>query len=209
MKILFAGCSLTWGAELKIRRISRYSFHVAKEFKCEEINIAEPGISNDLICKSVFEAIEFDKKVDFVVIQVTSILRFSFVYNNEYISIAPGPYTYKTDPLLKNMKLHIYSSNQNNSNWYCLSRWKLLTIHYYLKSLGIKHLFVFKDQEDADMFFDDEFVSQSFKEVFCKQALMEYCKDNNLDFGYKGHPIENSHIKIAENIILPKMKELL
>ena len=70
MKILFTGCSITWGDELTDRENTRYSRLVSNHYGAEEVNIAWNGISNDRIVR---ESITYlDKNpVDLIVIQFT------------------------------------------------------------------------------------------------------------------------------------------
>jgi hypothetical protein len=207
MRIVFAGCSITKGAELTDFSMS-YASLISKLLNANEINISQSGVSNEIICKTIFEFFS-RSNAEFAVIQVTSILRFTFVYNDEYTSIVPGLQFYKPDPLIQSLKKHVYSSNTDNSRWYRLSRWKLLCIHHYLNSLGVKHIFTFKDEEDLNMFIEDDLVPEGFKERCCNRGLIDYCKAEKLELGPKGHPLENAHKQIAKQIILPKMKELL
>lgn len=208
MKIAFAGCSLTWGAELYDRETVRYSSLVSKVLGANEINIAQPGISNDLICKGIFE-LSSRINLDFAVIQITSILRFTFVYNNDFVTIVPGIQTYKTDPFLQSIKKHVHSSNTDMSYWYELSRWKLIAIHNHLNALGVKHMFIFMDEADLDLFTNDEVVNNSFKQHCCRPSLLGLCKTESLQLGKFGHPIEEAHKQIAKKIILPKIREML
>ena len=70
MKILYNGCSITWGDELTDRENQRYSRLVSNHYNAEEVNLASNGISNDRIVR---ESITYlDKNpVDLVVIQFT------------------------------------------------------------------------------------------------------------------------------------------
>ena len=52
MKILFHGCSITWGDELEDRENERYSKLVSDKFDTKENNIALCGNSNCLLYTS-------------------------------------------------------------------------------------------------------------------------------------------------------------
>tara|TARA_S200002703_G_C3744554_1_gene229059 strand:- start:123 stop:791 length:669 start_codon:yes stop_codon:yes gene_type:complete len=49
MKIVFAGCSFTWGFELENPEEQRFSRLVCNKLEAEEINVSHPGYSNDLL----------------------------------------------------------------------------------------------------------------------------------------------------------------
>ena len=70
MKILFHGCSITWGDELEDRENERYSKLVSDKFDTKENNIALCGNSNDRIVRETIEYLQ-TSKVDVVVMQFT------------------------------------------------------------------------------------------------------------------------------------------
>ena len=70
MKILFHGCSITWGDELEDRENERYSKLVSDKFDTKENNIALCGNSNDRIVRETIEYLK-TSKVDVVVMQFT------------------------------------------------------------------------------------------------------------------------------------------
>ena len=78
--ILFSGCSITYGDELENRIEDRFSKH--------HRNIAECGISNDMIVMKTIEYIEQNPDVDYVVTQFT-VPRRSTYWKDEWKSITP------------------------------------------------------------------------------------------------------------------------
>ena len=70
MKILFHGCSITWGDELEDRENERYSKLVCDKLGVEENNLAQCGNSNDRIVRETIEYLQ-TSKVDVVVMQFT------------------------------------------------------------------------------------------------------------------------------------------
>jgi len=70
MKILFHGCSITWGDELEDRENERYSKLVCDILCVEENNLAHCGNSNDRIVRETIEYLQ-TSKVDVVVMQFT------------------------------------------------------------------------------------------------------------------------------------------
>lgn len=68
MKILFSGCSFTYGAE--IEKNERFSYLVSEYFGAEEINIAEGGRGN--VSTALLTITEAEKqKPDYIVINIT------------------------------------------------------------------------------------------------------------------------------------------
>ena len=70
MKILFHGCSITWGDELEDRENERFSKLVCDILCVEENNLAHCGNSNDRIVRETIEYLQ-TSKVDVVVMQFT------------------------------------------------------------------------------------------------------------------------------------------
>lgn len=83
MEILFAGCSNTWGDELKDRLNSRYSKIMCDALGANETNIAECGRSNDWISRRVLEETK-KKHYDLVVVQLTIPNRIEYFEGNEF-----------------------------------------------------------------------------------------------------------------------------
>jgi len=73
MKILFNGCSWTYGGELndELRIEKRYSRLVSHHFGAEEVNIANNGISNEKIIRHLLNPKEPKTDYDLIVIQMT------------------------------------------------------------------------------------------------------------------------------------------
>ena len=65
-KILFGGCSLTWGDELNSfsREKQRYSHIVSKYFNAEEINVSSNAISIPHTIYKLYDAIKEDSNID-------------------------------------------------------------------------------------------------------------------------------------------------
>lgn len=71
MKIVFAGCSFTWGDELENPEEERYSRLVCNKLGAKEVNVSRCGWSNDLILHNFLKR----PKPDVAVIQWTQISR--------------------------------------------------------------------------------------------------------------------------------------
>ena len=70
MKILFNGCSITWGDELEDNRKSRFSKLVCDELDIDEKNLSMRGASNDYILRTTIDYCD-KNTVDIAVIQFT------------------------------------------------------------------------------------------------------------------------------------------
>lgn len=205
MNIGFAGCSYTAGAELDNPEEERYSAKVCEHLLANEINTAKNNYSNDMICKKTLELVE-SVDVDFMIVQVSSFLRFSFPFDNECVTINPHRrQKYDYDYVAK----IVYSKESDYSHWYELTRWKILSIHHYLKNKKINHLFLFMLQSDADMFMRDIMIDQEFRKRCEFTSLMEFTKKNDYGFLKGMHPSARAHEMIAKELVVPKMGELL
>ena len=75
MKIVFAGCSFTWGAELENPEEERFSRLVCNRLNVEEYNVSRSGYSNDLLFHKFLKFSTGCGKPDIAVIQWTQMSR--------------------------------------------------------------------------------------------------------------------------------------
>jgi len=75
MKIVFAGCSFTWGDELENPEEQRFSRLVCNKLEAEEYNVSCCGWSNDLILHNFLKFSTTCGKPDVAVIQWTALSR--------------------------------------------------------------------------------------------------------------------------------------
>ena len=78
MKILFSGCSNTWGDELDDPEAQRYSRLVAKHFDAEDINVSDCGASVHMVSTFAMNYIKQYGMPDAVVIQWPPYIRSKF-----------------------------------------------------------------------------------------------------------------------------------
>ena len=105
---MFSDCSITWGDELENRIADRFS----TKFYKQHVNIAECGLSNDMIVMKTIEYIEKYPDVDYVITQFT-VPRRSTYYENEWKTITPWTkntqskvfYKYLDSQEMRNMNL--------------------------------------------------------------------------------------------------------
>lgn len=127
MKILFNGCSFTYGADLKDKN-KRYSNYLSNDI----VNLAVGGQSNDLIVDNSIEWLE-NNECDFIVIQFTLPARISIIKNGEWTSIMPCT----KDKRAKAYYLHIYEEEMGIRNL-----WRnVYTMEKYLETRNIPYLF--------------------------------------------------------------------
>ena len=69
MKLLFLGCSWTWGDELQNREKERYSSIIGKRLNADVVNLGENGFSNHAIAR-IFLDQNLDQ-YDYVFVQLT------------------------------------------------------------------------------------------------------------------------------------------
>ena len=127
--ILFSGCSITWGDELENRIADRFS----TKFYKQHVNIAECGLSNDMIVMKTIEYIEKYPDVDYVITQFT-VPRRSTYYENEWKTITPWAkntqskvfYKYLDSQEMRNMNLW--------KNVYILDQYLSDIPHYFFRA---------------------------------------------------------------------------
>ena len=120
--ILFSGCSITWGDELENRIADRFS----TKFYKQHVNIAECGLSNDMIVMKTIEYIEKYPDVDYVITQFT-VPRRSTYYENEWKTITPWT---------KNTQSEVYYKYLDSQELRMMNLWKnVYTLDQYLKNI--------------------------------------------------------------------------
>jgi len=76
MKLLFLGCSWTWGDELENREKQRYSSIIGKRLNADVVNLAENGLSNHAIARIFLD--QYLEQYDYVFVQLTHPSRAEF-----------------------------------------------------------------------------------------------------------------------------------
>ena len=76
MKLLFLGCSWTWGDELENREKQRYSSIIGKRLNADVVNLAENGLSNHAIARIFLD--QNLEQYDYVFVQLTHPSRAEF-----------------------------------------------------------------------------------------------------------------------------------
>ena len=203
MDILFVGCSITWGDELKDRLNTRYSKLICDALGANETNIAECGMSNDWIARRTVEETR-KKKYDRVYVQLTATPRMEF-FNQD------GPCKF-TPQIVK----------QKEKSYYIEGRWyyKMIYNMYHGIENLYKNKFIIESAVDSELTFlfadsnkDQKLHKGSYWNSFCKIKQHEIFRgilrgplsksevDRLYPLGKRGHPLESSHQRIADYLL--------
>ena len=203
MDILFVGCSITWGDELKDRLNTRYSKLICDALGANETNIAECGMSNDWIARRTVEETR-KKKYDRVYVQLTATPRMEF-FNQD------GPCKF-TPQIVK----------QKEKSYYIEGRWyyKMIYNMYHGIENLYKNKFIIESAVDSELVFlfadskqDRKLHEGSYWNSFCKIKQHEIFRhilrgplsksevDRLYPLGKRGHPLESSHQRIADYLL--------
>ena len=209
MDILFVGCSITWGDELKDRLNTRYSKLICDALGANETNIAECGMSNDWIARRTVEETR-KKKYDRVYVQLTVPPRLEF-FNKD------GPCKF-TPQIVK----------QKEKSYYIEGRWyyKMIYNMYHGIENLYKNKFIIESAVDSELTFlfadsnkDQQLHEGSYWNSFCKIEQHEIFRgilrgsydemkklsktevDSLYPLGKRGHPLESSHQRIADYLL--------
>ena len=209
MKILFVGDSWTFGDELQDRESTRFSKLVCQSLNAEEYNISNCGISNDEIAERTTLFLNKNSDIDYAVIQFTYLKRMTIPNINfhpkKYKTITPN------SPNQFDAKVFKYYCSQSNMNavaWYDLTKYKIILLHNYLNSLNINHLFLFITDEIINEIIKDPDVNESIKSKCYAEGLLDLCSRKNILVGDRYHALEAGHQYYADNIILPRIKNV-
>ena len=203
MEILFAGCSITWGDELKDRLNSRYSKIICDALGANETNIAECGQSNDWIARKVVEETQ-RKKYDRVYVQLT----------------IPSRLEYFTEDAVNKLSLQYAKDTRrrchSQARWYYKMVWnrKHGVENMYKNKFIIEKvvdcelIFLFADCCDENSRRGRHLHHQSYWKQFCKidhYWIWEDILGHRFGKGPLGksetHPLEDSHKKIADYLL--------
>lgn len=212
-KILFGGCSLTWGDELdpRSRERQRYSRIVSEYFGAKEINASKMGISIPHTIYKLYDVIEETADIDLCVIQLTYTNRLPLPLYHKIYPISLG----QTTPLLK------YNNVETDIRM-LISKLIISTNDYKIGSnvwtIHCSHLNMFEDscklRNIKTLYFCTEHRQISSILSRCPEldiidvGLLDYVLDNKLPFG-EHHLLAGAHKAFAENILIPEIEKRL
>ena len=192
MKILFTGCSSTWGDELEDRLNQRYSKIVSDHYNIEEHNIALCGISNDAIIRNTIQWLE-NNDTDIVVLQMTVVSRREYIDRNGFFQKWSVNTIRRNSDSMMNWYYRVVQNDHSDAeNFY--KNLFLLETYCKLKSIN---LVVLCWQRKKEIFDSGVWIS------FCKQKIQsihELLKLNS-EWDGGGHPSAENHKTIAEAVI--------
>ena len=180
--ILFTGCSITWGDDLENRLQDRFT----KSYP----NIAERGISNDMMVMKTIEYIDRTPNVDFVVAQFT-VPRRSTYCDGKWKSITPWT---------KNVESKVYYKYLDSQELRMMNLWKnVYILDQYLQD--IPHYFWrLGEYSEKDVTEDCIFRNLSpWSDMVTLYDLIG-TPDGSPENYYTGHPNKKGHDLIAQHL---------
>ncbi len=150
MKILFSGCSNTWGDELDNPETERYSYHVAKHFNAEEINVSDCGASVHMVATFALQWIKYNGKPDVVVIQWPPFQRSEFwrIRKKRLAALTPQDFREgSTKPDDHQSWAKFYFQEIHNDSLAC-DRWflEMYAMENVMRQMGIKYVTISHNQ---------------------------------------------------------------
>ena len=203
MHILFNGCSLTWGDELKNRLEERYSTLVSNYYQAEHVNLSDCGRSNDAITRTTMQWFADGNTTDLAIIQWSIISRFEGYddLNKRYIHVTVDKKS-KWDAYYKQYYYDQLGIDCLYKNYYLLEQ-------YFIKN-NIKYFFMFHDCwnqfMDIDSVWKHFIIKKDFhflrgnlsQQTILKNPLIDNCHFKGTN---GGHPNNLGHQAIANYVI--------
>jgi len=180
--ILFSGCSLTYGDELENREKERFSKH--------HTNIAQCGMSNDMIVMKTIEYIEQNVDVDYVVTQFTVPRRIIY-HKNGWKNITPWT---------KNTESRVYYKYLDSQELRMLNLWRnVYILEQYLRD--IPHYF-WRASEGSEKNVENDCI---FKELVPWSDMVTLydligTPETSPQHYVTGHPSKEGHNLIAQHL---------
>ena len=185
--ILFTGCSLTWGDELEDREGSRFSG--------KHPNIAECGMSNDLMVMKTIKYIQEHPEIEYVCAQFSVPRRLCY-YRNGWKNMTPWTKGVESRVWYK------YIDTQENR---MMNLWRnVYILEQFLKD--IPHYF-WRASEDSEKTVETDNIYRKmtkWSDMVTLKDLLGTPDTHPFHYG-KGHPNEEGHRLIANHLqgILP------
>ena len=192
MKILFTGCSSTWGDELEDRLNQRYSKIVSDHYNIEEHNISLCGISNDTIVRNTIQWLENNNGADIVVLQMTVSSRREYIdRDGNYQKWSVSTITRKSNSMMNWYYRIVQNGHYDAENFYK----NLFLVETYCKLKSI-NLVVMHYQKKKDLF------DSSVWESLCEQQRHSIRDFLGLEWHHRSaHPSSDNHKTIAKKVI--------
>lgn len=192
MKVLFNGCSFTYGDELLQPEIKRYSRILSEHYGWEETNISTCGSSNYEIVHKCYKEVS-KNFYDFVIIQLSFPTRLYLPFNGKNISFTGSqPERKEHNTIMKylisnspdsEVFIKNYSSSVLLLNEYLINR-KINTIFFSVEKLNFSF---FNNLMVHDVCLNDFLSNKGDVDVYAKRK----------------HPSEYGHELIANEYLIP------
>jgi len=191
MKVLFTGCSVTWGAELEDRLNQRYSKIVSDHYNIEEYNIALCGISNDAIVRRTIQWLENNNGADIVVLQMTVSSRREYIdHDGIFQKWSVNTIRRRSNPMMSWYYRVVQNGHYDAENFYK----NLFLVETYCKLKSI-NLVVMQLQKKKKLF------DSSVWEPLCEQEIYSIRDSLKSEWCDGGHPSAENHKAIAKAVI--------
>jgi hypothetical protein len=203
-KILFSGCSWTYGDELTSIE-SRFSKLISDRLNLVEYNISKPRNSIQKISNDTLEQL-YKTNYDVVIFQITTFPRFMLPFNGEMISVTKLPpksygidkyFQYKVFELLSNNIL----KNTSDRDWFNYHYPYLKNVNEYCKAVNVKIIYTFIDEYCKKTFLRFMPPEELVKYNIFETSLKQICQNNSCTFGKREHPLEDGHVAIANALL--------
>jgi hypothetical protein len=131
MRILFTGCSHTYGGELENRKQKRYSKLISNYYNIEEENVSVSGSSNYDVIINAYNSLSSEH--DFCVLQLTGVNRITIPYRDQTLQFFVNKRHYndqnKNAEILNEILIKAFNPTHNSLCEYNLNLIKLFLSH--------------------------------------------------------------------------------
>ena len=190
MRVLFNGCSWTYGEELIQREQTRYSKLICDHYGWEEYNISRCASSNYEIVHKCYEEVS-KNEYDIVLIQLTYPTRLYLPYNGENRSFTGlQPVRKEHNTIMK----YLISNTPDSQIFVKNYSSSVLLLNEYLISRKIKTVFFSIEK------FNFSFFNKLMVHDIC---LKDFLSNKDDVYAKRKHPSEYGHKLIANEYLIP------
>lgn len=202
MRILFNGCSWTYGSKLINPEEERFSRLICKELGAIERNIAVSGSSNHYILRENF--IELEKNdYDICFTQITYPARFSIPLQDKIVTIAPK---FRSKKVLDRFFLRAFFSSVTSMDiWLDYDYPTIVMFNEYCKAKKVKAIFVFVEDLFLNYFKQKNTKNLDYIDGF---SLHGVCDKKKLPYAPGLHPTKTGHEEIAKQLLIEIQKRI-
>lgn len=205
-KILFNGCSWTYGDDLQVPTLSRYSKLTADYFNTSDDNIAVNASSNGAIIRRSTWSLGL-REYDIALVQLTFFTRLECPMYDQLENLNP---TNSTIFAGNNIAQFIAKTNKKYDTYVRYWYDKIFLFDNYCKSKNIKPIFFFIDNPSLETM-KKVTIEEHDIDFVMTNSLKGICDDSGAEYGHEqgNHPLEEGHKLIAEKLIIPEIEKRL